>query len=111
MHRDDAGAGSSRGPKFLYSSNEMENDTEEEGDAKDIRIAYKPKAWSKQYASYVPEPIPFVERNIGLIQQYGRVSSYCKLFKKFWSHETLRKICRETNRYVGALDENGVPRG
>ena len=97
MQRDDAGAGSSRGLEFWYSSNDMESDTEEEGNAKDIKIAYRPQAWNKQYASYDPQFMPSRQGNIGLTQQYDSIPSYAELFKKFWSHETLTKICREDN--------------
>jgi hypothetical protein len=96
---------------FGYSDDEMESVTKEEGNDEDIRFAYRPETWSKQYASYDPEPMAFIGESSGLTQHYGSVPSYVELFRKFWNHETLRKICRETNRYVGSLDENGVPRG
>jgi hypothetical protein len=37
-----------------YYDNDMENDTEREGDVENIRFAYRPETWSKQYASYDP---------------------------------------------------------
>jgi hypothetical protein len=53
----------------------------------------------------------FSQENIGLTEEYDSVPSYVALFRKFWNHETLRKVCRETNRYAGSLDENEIPRG
>jgi hypothetical protein len=92
---------------FGYSENEMGSDSEEEGDAEDIRFSYRPETWSKLYASYDPVPMPFTGDNSGLTEQYESIPSYVELFRKFWSHETLRRI----NRYAGSLDENRVPRG
>jgi hypothetical protein len=107
----DQGAGSRNTPLYWHSDNDMGTESEEEGDAQDIRFAYRPDTWSKQYASYDPELMPFLGGNVGLTEEYDTIPSYVALFRIFWSHETLRKICRETNCYAGSLDENGNPRG
>jgi hypothetical protein len=44
----------------------MGTESEEEEDAQDIRFAYRLDTWSKQYASYDPEPMPFLGENVGL---------------------------------------------
>jgi hypothetical protein len=53
----------------------------------------------------------FSQENLGFTEEYDSVPSYVAFFRKFWSHETLKKVCRETNRYAGSLDENEIPRG
>jgi hypothetical protein len=96
---------------FGYSDNKMGSTSEEEEDGEDIRFSYRPETWSKLYASYDLVPMPFTGESYGLTQQYESIPLYVELFRKFWSHETLKRICRETNRYSSSLDKNGVLRG
>jgi hypothetical protein len=109
--KGDQEVGSSSVPHFWDSENDMDSTSEAEGDANDIRVAYRLESWTRQYATYDQEPMHFSQENIGLTEEYDSVPSYVALFRKFWSHETLRKVCRETNCYAGSLDENGNPRG
>jgi hypothetical protein len=55
----DQGAGSNSVPYFWDSENDTNSASEAEGDADDIRVAYRPESWTRQYATYDPEPMHF----------------------------------------------------
>jgi hypothetical protein len=88
-----------------------EHGNDEDGDMDNVKFEYRPMTWSRNHASYEPEPGPFIKEAIGLTGQYDAVPSYMQLFEKIWTTNMLRNICIETNRYAGSLDEHGVPMG
>jgi hypothetical protein len=85
-----------------------EHGNDEDGDMDNVKFEYRPMTWSRNHASYEPEPGPFIKEAIGLTGQYDAVPSYMQLFEKIWTTNMLRNICIETNRYAGSLDEQGI---
>ena len=77
------------------------------GNMNDIQVSYGPSEWSKSHSTYDPQPMEFMEENVGLTHVYNLVPSYIGLFSIFWPISLLKDIAYETNCFVRSLDNEG----
>lgn len=68
-------------------------------------------SWTQEHATYIHNEITFTGDQPGHKHPFHDFPSPSAIFERFFSQRTLRKICIESNRYVGMLNDNGNPRG
>jgi hypothetical protein len=76
-----------------------------------VKFAYRASTWTKEHATFDPEPRDFTGDTSGTNDDYFDVPTFMHLFRKFWPWDLIRQIRDETNPYAGSLDENDKPHG
>ena len=71
-----------------------------------MKYLYCDETWSKNHFTYDPQPMEF--HAVALSSIFWRAfPTMLQLFGMFWTHNILRDIVRETNRYAIEVDGDG----
>jgi hypothetical protein len=66
----------------------------------DVKACFADARWKKEQFHYKPHPQEFSGPSLGLKRNWDKIPTMLQLFGLFWTRDTLRKICVETNRYA-----------
>src|ERR1700737_3802754 len=69
-----------------------------------LKEIFNDDSWQKTFSTFDPIPNAFSGPMSGLTTPLTRIPTLYALFHKFWTPQTLRKICVETNRYASEIN-------